>query len=89
HAWPSIWASNSTTLITCAILYWFGGVVGASIIRGFAVTLLIGVLVSMFSAIFVTRTFLRLMVRYGGTRNVWWYGVNRRPQPAGSASAAD
>ncbi len=52
-------------------------------------TLLIGVLVSMFSAIFVTRTFLRLMVRYGGTRNVWWYGVNRRPQPAGSASAAD
>ncbi|MCC6626084.1 MAG: protein translocase subunit SecD, partial [Chloroflexi bacterium] len=42
HAWPSIWASNSTTLITCAILYWFGGVVGASIIRGFAVTLLIG-----------------------------------------------
>jgi preprotein translocase subunit SecD len=89
HAWPSIWASNSTTLITCAILYWFGGVVGASIIRGFALTLVIGVLVSMFTAITVTRTFLRLMVKYGGTRNVWWYGVERRSLPASSSSAAD
>jgi preprotein translocase subunit SecD len=89
NAWPSIWASNSTTLITCLILYWFGGVVGASIIRGFAVTLAIGVLVSMFSAIFVTRTFLRVMVRYGGARKLWWYGVDSRPEPAPSASAAD
>jgi preprotein translocase subunit SecD len=85
HAWPSIWASNSTTLITCAILFWFGGVVGASIIRGFALTLAIGVVVSMFTAITVTRTFLRLMVRYAGARNHWWYGVERQP----AASPAD
>lgn len=85
HAWPSIWASNSTTLITCAILFWFGGVVGASIIRGFALTLAIGVIVSMFTAITVTRTFLRLMVRYAGARNPWWYGIERQP----AASPAD
>ncbi len=88
HAWPSIWASNSTTLITCAILFWFGGVVGASIIRGFALTLAIGVVVSMFTAITVTRTFLRLLVMSGGGRNPWWYGVERRPA-APAPTAAD
>ena len=54
RAWSSIRDSNISTLITCIILYWFG----TSIIRGFALTLGIGVLVSMFSAIVVTRTFL-------------------------------
>jgi preprotein translocase subunit SecD len=87
HAWPSIWASNSTTVITCLILFWFGGVVGASIIRGFALTLLIGVIISLFTAITVTRTFLRLMVRYGRTTNHWWFGVERTPVPG--AAAAD
>ncbi len=88
HAWPSIWASNSTTLITCAILFWFGGVVGASIIRGFALTLAIGVVVSMFTAITVTRTFQRLLVMSGGGRNPRWYGVERRPA-APAPTAAD
>jgi len=54
RAWPSIRDSNISSLITSGLLFWFG----ASVIKGFALTLGIGVLVSMFSAITVTRTFL-------------------------------
>ena len=63
RAWPSIRDSNISTFITCAILFWFGDRLGESVITGFAVTLFIGVAVSMFSAIFVTRTFMRLLSR--------------------------
>lgn len=56
RAFPSIRDSNASTLITCAVLYWFG----TGMVRGFALTLAVGVLVSLFSAITVTRTFLRL-----------------------------
>lgn len=56
RAFPSIRDSNANTLIICAILYWFG--VGS--VRGFALTLAIGVIISLFTAITVTRTFLRL-----------------------------
>ncbi len=59
RAWSSIWASNVSSLITAAILY----SLGQSIVRGFAITLAIGVLVSMFTAIVVSRTFLRLLVK--------------------------
>ncbi|MBU1000212.1 protein translocase subunit SecD [Patescibacteria group bacterium] len=59
RAWSSIWASNVSSLITAAILYWLG----TSLIRGFAVTLIIGVLVSMFTAVVVTRTFLRYLMQ--------------------------
>ena len=58
RAWPSIRDSNFSSLITCAILYY--GTTG--LIRGFAVTLAIGIIVSMFTAITVTRTFLRLAI---------------------------
>ncbi len=58
RAWLSIRDSNFSSLITCFILMWFG----TSLIQGFAVTLGIGILVSMFSAITITRTFLRLIV---------------------------
>lgn len=58
RAWSSIWASNVSSLITAAILYGMG----TSLVRGFAVTLAIGVMVSMFTAIIVTRTFLRLII---------------------------
>lgn len=57
RAWASIRDSNVSSLITCLILIWFG----TSIIKGFAITLGIGILVSMFSAITITRTFLRLV----------------------------
>ena len=59
HAWTSIRDSNVSTLITCLVLITFG----TGIIRGFALVLLIGVATSMFSAITVTRTFLRLLYR--------------------------
>jgi len=60
RAWTSIRDSNISSLITASILYFFG----TSVVRGFALTLAIGVLVSMFSAIVVTRNFLRLLPRF-------------------------
>ncbi len=75
RAWTSIRDSNVSTLITCSILYWFGSNFGASIIQGFALTLAIGVLVSMFSAIFVSRSFLRAVLGLGWARNMGLYGV--------------
>lgn len=54
RAWPSIRDSNISSIITAFLLYWFG----TSLIRGFALTLGLGVLISMFSAITVSRTFL-------------------------------
>lgn len=58
RAWPSIRDSNTSTIITAIILYFFA----SSFVRGFALTLGLGVLVSMFSAIFVTRTMLRIFM---------------------------
>ena len=75
RAWPSIRDSNISTLITCAILVWFGTSFGASMVAGFALTLGIGVLVSLFTAIVVTRTFLRLTMDMNVTENLWWFGV--------------
>ncbi len=54
HAWFSIRDSNTSTIITALILFWFG----TSLIKGFALTLGMGVLVSMLSAITITRIFL-------------------------------
>jgi preprotein translocase subunit SecD len=63
RAWTAIRDGNVTTIIVCVILIWLGSsVVESAPVTGFAVTLLIGVLVSMFSAIIVTRTLLRLFV---------------------------
>jgi preprotein translocase subunit SecD len=62
RAWPSIRDSNTSTLITCLILYAFGNSFGASIVKGFSVTLALGVGVSLFTAIIVTRTFLHLLL---------------------------
>lgn len=59
RAWPSVRDSNVSTLITALILFYFT----ASFIRGFALTLLLGVIVSMFSAITVTRTLMRVFIR--------------------------
>src|SRR5690606_24808930 len=88
HAWPSIRDSNVSTMITCVILYWFGRYTGASIIQGFALTLFIGVAVSMFSAITVTRTLLRVMLTRGFFHNEWWFGVESAPiPPAGRAAS--
>ncbi len=75
HAWPSIRDSNITSMITSAILYWFGQWSGASLITGFALTLFIGVAISFLTAITITRTLLRMTVDtpLGNTR--WWFGI--------------
>ena len=66
RAWTAIRDSNVTTFIVCGILYWLGSsIVASAPVMGFALTLFIGVAVSMFTAIVVTRTLLRLFV---GTR---------------------
>ena len=77
RAWTSIRDSNLATLITCAILFWFG----TGIIKGFALTLAIGVLVSMFTAITATRTFLRLLVRVRANWPAWAFGISEPPAP--------
>ena len=63
RAWTAIRDGNFTTLIIAAVLYWFGDRLGANVVQGFAFTLAIGVGVSMFSALFVTRRFLNALVR--------------------------
>ena len=62
RAWPSIRDSNSSTLITCLILYIFGNSFGASMVKGFSINLALGVVVSLFTAIIVTRTYLHLVL---------------------------
>ena len=64
RAWPAIRDSNVTTFIACIILAWFGQTLGALVVTGFAVTLFIGVALSMFSAIMISRVFLRFMVKW-------------------------
>ncbi len=59
RAWTSIRDPNISTIITCAILFYFGSTFGASMVKGFALTLIIGVATSMFTAVTVTRTFIR------------------------------
>jgi preprotein translocase subunit SecD len=76
RAWPSIRDSNVATLITCAILFWFGSQFGATIVKGFSVTLALGVLVSLFTAIFISRTFLSLALQIFKPSNYTrWFGI--------------
>lgn len=71
RAWNSILDSNVSSLITATILFVFG----TSVIRGFGLVLIIGILVSMFTAITVTRTILRLVVTRDAARRAWLFGV--------------
>ncbi|HMU92961.1 MAG TPA: protein translocase subunit SecD [Anaerolineales bacterium] len=76
RAWPSIRDSNTSTLITCAILFIFGNTFGASIVKGFSVTLSLGVVVSLFTAIIVTRTFLHSVLdSVKTTEHPRWFGL--------------
>jgi preprotein translocase subunit SecD len=76
RAWPSIRDSNLSTLITCTILFWFGSNFGASIVKGFSLTLALGVLVSMFTAVIVTRTFLHLVLdNIQFPEHPKWFGI--------------
>lgn len=73
RAWPSIRDSNVSSLITCVILIWFG----TSLIKGFAITLGIGILLSMFSAITITRNFLRISA-LKKWKGFWMYGIKNK-----------
>lgn len=77
RAFTAIFDSNMCTLITCGILYQFG----TGQVRGFALTLAIGVIVSMFTAITCTRTFLLLIAGAGFAQNDNLYGLNRGFHP--------
>jgi len=73
RAWPSIRDSNFTTIITCIVLIEFS----TSVIKGFAVTLMLGVLLSLFSAITVTRTLLRLFSEKWFEKHHWLIGYKK------------
>lgn len=78
RAWHSIRDSNTSTIIICAILFFFGQTPGASIVAGFAVTLAIGLIINLFTAVVVTRTFLRVLVtllRQPIERRAWLVGA--------------
>ncbi len=77
RAFTSIFDSNMTTIITCAILYFLG----TSIVKGFALTLAIGVMVSMFSAITVTKNFMHLCFGTGNLKNPGMFGL--KPEEIG------
>lgn len=76
RAWPSIRDSNTSTLITCFILFLFGNTFGASMVKGFSVTLALGVVVSLFTAIIVTRTYLHtVMDNIKLANHPRWFGL--------------
>lgn len=76
RAWSSIRDSNIAALITSIILFWFGSTFGATIVKGFSLTLAIGVIVSLFTAIFVTRTLLALVLQWFKPMNhSRWFGI--------------
>jgi preprotein translocase subunit SecD len=76
RAWSSIRDSNLSTIITSAILFWFGSAFGATIVKGFSLTLALGVIISLFTAIYVTRTLLVLFLRSFKPQNLErWFGI--------------
>jgi len=76
RAWSSIRDSNLATIITSLILYWFGSTFGATIVKGFSLTLALGVAISLFTAIYVTRTLLMIAIRNFKPQNLQtWFGI--------------
>ncbi len=66
RAWTSIRDSQISTLIVCAVLYFFGTNFGASMVKGFALTLAIGTVINLFTAVVATRTFIRTVFHLAG-----------------------
>ncbi len=73
RAWTSIFDSNMTTLLTCVILYFLG----TSVVKGFALTLFIGIIVSLFTAITVTRNFMHLIFGTGELKYPALFGLKK------------
>lgn len=79
RAWSAIWDSNITTILAGVVLFWLGSSIAASApVKGFALTLIIGVASSMFTAITVTRTFLRPFSRTGLAQKTWLFAPYQR-----------
>ncbi len=74
RAWTSIRDGNLSTLITCVILLWFG----TSFVKGFAVTLALGIMISLFTAITVTRTIMRLIAPWFAKNEGGWFFLNSK-----------
>lgn len=89
ESWPAIRDSSVSTLITSAVLFIFGNSFGVSIIKGFALTLGLGILISLFTAVVVTRTFLRLAAPLFREDRGWIYGIDRRIPPTAATGTAD
>ena len=76
RALPSIRDSNAAVLITSIILFWFGSAFGATIVKGFALTLALGVLISLFSSLYITRTLLAVALDKIKVNNYQrWFGI--------------
>ena len=88
RAWTAIRDSNVSTIITCLILWWFGDRLGASVVTGFAITLLIGVAVSMFTALMVSRNLLQILALTPVGRNLDLFTPESRRRALGVAGAS-
>jgi len=76
RAWSSIRDSNLAAIITSLILFWFGSTFGATIVKGFSLTLALGVVISLFTAIYVTRTLLVVFIRAFKPQDYdRWFGI--------------
>ena len=88
RAWNAIRDSNVSTIITCLILWWFGDRLGASVVTGFAITLLIGVAVSMFTALMVSRNLLQILALTPIGKNLALFTPESRRRPMGVSGAS-
>ncbi|MCF7906124.1 protein translocase subunit SecD [Candidatus Gracilibacteria bacterium] len=84
RAWAAIRDSNLTTLLTCIILFSFG----SSIIKGFAITLIVGTILSMFTAVTISRNLLRFSLLFKKLNNTWLFGLNQSTQDDGKKASA-
>ena len=87
RAWPAIRDGNFSTLITCIVLIWFGDRLGGGLITGFAISLMIGVFASMFTAVVVSRNLLQLLAWIGLGRQISLF-TPERLRRAGDAAAS-
>ena len=90
RAWPAIRDGNLSTLITCGVLLWFGSRLGGGLINGFALSLMVGVMVSMFTAVVVSRNLLQLLAWVGFSRHIGLFTPEgaHRSSPAGTRTRA-
>lgn len=86
RAWPSIRDSNISTLISCGVLYFFGLQSGGTIIMGFGLVLAIGVVVSPFSAVVVTRALLEVLLSRKWAHNPRFFGLHFLTPPRPGAT---